>query len=67
MTAAHAERVILEWASRGLVLWNDLETKSTRTRRVCPRCFSGVRERPLGYDCAAGCGWETVRPDTEGL
>ncbi len=64
--AQEADRRILEWARLGMVMWGDPETRTTRTRPVCPRCFGGVRVVPLGYECSAGCGWEHVRQDTEG-
>ncbi len=50
--AAESLRVIDQWAARGLVFYNDLETRSTRTRAVCPQCGAD-RSEP---ECV--CGWE---------
>ncbi|WP_025324482.1 hypothetical protein [Deferrisoma camini] len=65
LTAAEANARIESWARHGLVLWNDLETKSTHASRVCPECLGGVRVVSLGYRCARGCGWEHLRSDSD--
>ena len=58
--AAESLRVIEQWASRGLVFYNELATRSTKTRAVCPECFHGLRDRGVSVQCAA-CGWEKYR------
>ncbi len=59
--AAESLRVIEQWAAQGLVFYNDLETRSTKTRRVCPRCGHGIRDLGVSLECAAACGWEKYR------
>jgi hypothetical protein len=61
-TATEADRRIRDLWDRGLILYSELETKSTKTTHV-GSTWHGVRVVPLGLECAAGCGWETtVRP-----